>query len=81
MLHRFLIPLSFTASLAAQAVTTAFNGTFQAVELPSISGLNNYGGTAFVPGNPNLLLVSRLLAGFIHLYGREAALKLVGLHA
>ncbi len=58
MLHRFLIPLSFTASLAAQAVTTAFNGTFQAVELPSISGLNSYGGTAFVPGNPNLLLVS-----------------------
>ena len=58
MLHRFLLPLSFTASLAAQAVTTAFNGTFQAVELPSITGLSSYGGTAFVPGNPNLLLVS-----------------------
>lgn len=58
MLHRFLLPLSFTASLAAQAVTPAFNGTFQAVELPAIPGIGSYGGTAFVPGNPNLLLVT-----------------------
>jgi hypothetical protein len=58
MLHRILLPLSFAASLAAQAVTPAFNATFQAVELPGIQGIGSYGGTAFVPGNPNLLLVS-----------------------
>jgi len=58
MLNRFLLPLSFTASLAAQAVTHAFNAVFQAVELPAIAGIGGYGGTAFVPGNPNLLLVS-----------------------
>lgn len=60
------LPMSlflFAVTAAAQAVAPPFNATWQTVDLGLMPGVGNYGGTAFLPGNPNVLLVSTYLSG------------------
>ena len=49
---------AFALPAAAQAVLPPFNSTFQFANLGNVPGLFSYGGTAFSPTNPNVLLVA-----------------------
>jgi hypothetical protein len=51
------VSLASLASLAtAQSVVAPFTGAMQVVNLGFPTNVFNYGGTAFVPGNPNVIL-------------------------
>ncbi len=52
-----------SATLTAQAVAPPFNANYQVVDLGQIPGITQYGGNAFVPGNPNLMVVSPYTSG------------------
>jgi hypothetical protein len=53
------IPLLATsAPVVAQAVLPPFESVWQLTDLGNIPGIANYGGTAFSPTNPNVLLVA-----------------------
>ncbi len=57
------IPLPFlglllASSALAQTVFPPFNSTYQIVNLGAVPGIPGYGGTAFLPGNPNVLVVA-----------------------
>ncbi len=57
ILPTLVVSLASLASLAtAQSVVAPFTGAMQVVNLGFPANLFNYGGTAFVPGNPNVLL-------------------------
>lgn len=58
MNHCVPLTLLFATAAAAQAVVAPFDTTWQVVNLGPVPGLNNYGGTAFRPNDPNVLLVS-----------------------
>jgi hypothetical protein len=54
-----LCSVLLAGTAAAQAVLPPFNATWQMVNLgPLGAGVSSYGGTAFVPGNPNQLMLS-----------------------
>jgi hypothetical protein len=50
-------------SLTAQSVLPPFDTAYQIISIPT--GLGGYGGTAFAPGNPNVLLVGTYNSGVI----------------
>jgi hypothetical protein len=53
-----LCAASLVQVLAAQSVLPPFDTTYQIVNLGTIPGTGSYGGTAFLPTNPNVLMVS-----------------------
>lgn len=56
---RTLVTMLLFAGLAtAQSVVPPFNVDYQIADLGVVSGISSYGGTAFSPTNPNVLLVS-----------------------
>ncbi|MCU0866720.1 MAG: hypothetical protein MUC36_23295 [Planctomycetes bacterium] len=57
---RHLLPatLLLLTTVTAQSVLPPFDATYQIADLGQVSGVNSYGGTAFVPGTPNVLLVT-----------------------
>jgi hypothetical protein len=58
-MHTFLFPsFLLTAAAMAQSVLPPFDTAFHVDNLGPISGVASYGGTAFLAGNPNVLLVS-----------------------
>lgn len=64
-MHKLLIPSLLTASLAAQSVLPPFDGALQAVQIGALPGVFSYGGTAFDPNDPNVLLVAPYNSGQI----------------
>lgn len=63
---RTLLPVLLSSALCtAQSVHPPFNDHYHAVDLGQIPGVYNYGGTCFVPGDPNTLLVSAYGSGRI----------------
>jgi hypothetical protein len=54
---RILTTLVLASAAAAQSVVAPFTPVLQVVNLPWPAGVIGYGGTAFVPGNPNVLLL------------------------
>lgn len=82
---------AFALPAAAQAVLPPFNSTFQFANLGNVPGLSSYGGTAFSPTNPNVLLVApyptttivsipltRNTQGFITGFGAATTVATVG---
>ena len=58
-MRTYLLPsLLLAAAAMAQSVVPPFDTAYQINNLGLIPGVGSYGGTAFLPGNPNVLLVS-----------------------
>ena len=58
LLTRTLVSLLAVAAASAQSVLPPFDTTYQILNLGPIPSVGNYGGTAFLPSNPNVLLVA-----------------------
>lgn len=58
-----LLGLLLATAAQAQSVLAPFNSYYEAVALGQMPGVFNYGGIAFAPGNPNVLLISPYLSG------------------
>jgi hypothetical protein len=54
----FLCAALLTPFAAAQSVLPPFDSTYQIVNLGAIPGTGSYGGTAFLPTNPDVLMVT-----------------------
>ena len=89
--HHFAVAIAVAVPAAAQAVLPPFNSTYQFANLGSVPGLGSYGGTAFLPTNPNVLLVTpypttsivaipltRNTQGFITGFGSTTVVAAVG---
>lgn len=63
ILIRTLISLLAVAAASAQSVLPPFDSTYQILNLGPIPSVGSYGGTAFLPSNPNVLLVAPYLGG------------------
>jgi hypothetical protein len=58
-MRTILLPaLLLATSAAAQSVLPPFDTTYQIANLGQTAGIGSYAGTAFLPSNPNVLLVS-----------------------
>ncbi len=57
MRHLLAIPF-LLATATAQSVLPPFSVAYQVVRLGPMPGIFSYGGTAFLPSNPNVLLIS-----------------------
>jgi hypothetical protein len=53
-----LVSLLLASAASGQAVLPPYNSTYQFANLGAVPGLNGYGGTAFLPANPNIVLVA-----------------------
>lgn len=60
-----LVALSTALALPAQYVVAPFDANYQVANFGTIPNIYNYGGTAFVPGNPGVLLVGSYNSGHI----------------
>jgi hypothetical protein len=63
LLTRTLVSLLVVTAASAQSVLPPFDTTYQILNLGPIPNVGNYGGTAFLPSNPNVLLVAPYLGG------------------
>ena len=63
ILARALIGFLAVAAASAQSILPPFDTTYQILNLGPIPSVGNYGGTAFLPSNPNVLLVAPYLGG------------------
>lgn len=63
--HAAALAVLLSVPLAAQTVFPPFNADWQALNLGTPTGINGYGGTAFAPGAPNVLLTSVYASGQI----------------
>lgn len=83
--------LLLAGAVTAQSVLPPFDSTYQVINFGSPAGFTSYGGTAFLPSNPNVLLVSvypsntiravplsRSQQGYINGFGASAVVASVG---
>lgn len=63
--HILFAGLALAPAALAQSVQPPFNAYYEAVDLGQLPGISNYGGIAFLPNDPNTLLVSAYQSGEI----------------
>ena len=56
--HFCITSALFVGAIAAQSVLPPFDSTYQVLNLGSPAGVTSYGGTAFLPSDPSVLLLS-----------------------
>lgn len=54
----FVVSMLLGATASSQTVLAPYNANWQFADLGTVPGVSTYGGTAFLPGNPNVLLIS-----------------------
>ncbi|MBM3960844.1 MAG: hypothetical protein FJ306_02940 [Planctomycetes bacterium] len=65
VLARACIGFLAVAAASAQSILPPFDSAYQILNLGPIPSVGNYGGTAFLPSNPNVLLVAPYLGGSV----------------